>query len=191
MQAREDITDLLVAWGGGDEQALEQVMPILYKRLRGLAASFLRKERSDHTLQTLDLVHESFMRLVTQKREWQNRGQFFALSGQMMRRILIDHARRYQSEKWGAGAILSLDEGMDAPAEGKSFDLLALDDALKVLAEKSPDLVTLIELRYFLGFSREEAAEALGMSLATFGRRWQLARSWLYRYVVEGRRDEL
>lgn len=187
-----EITNLLAAWSDGDDEALDRLMPLVYKRLKALAGDFLRHERSDHTLHTMDLVHESFLRLAGQKRtQWQNQGHFFALAGQMMRRILVDHARRHRSAKWGGGALCSLDADFDACGEEPTMDLLALDEALVCLAKKSPELARMVELRYFVGLDREEVAKVLGISLATLGRRWLLARNWLYRYIVEGKRDEL
>ena len=192
MKTSEDITDLLAAWNRGETEALDRLLPQVYQRLRGLAASFLRNERPDHTLHTLDLVHESFLRLTRQREvEWKGQAHFFGLAGQMMRRILVDHARRRKTEKWGGGALCSLDPEFDLAGEERPIDLLALDEALNFLEKNNPELARIVELRYFLGLGRDEAAEALGLSISTFNRRWQLGRRWLYSYLVKGRRDVL
>lgn len=176
------VTQLLVDWGNGDHQALEKLTPLVYQELKRLAARYLRRERREHTLQSTALVHEAWLRLIDQNHvHWQNRAQFFGIAGEMIRRILIDHARNRQAAKRGDGAIkLSLDEALGAP-DRRDFDLVALDDALKDLAKLDPKQGKLVELRFFAGLSIEESAEVLGVSPATVKREWAAAKAWLYR----------
>jgi RNA polymerase sigma factor (TIGR02999 family) len=176
------VTQLLVDWGNGDRQALEKLTPLVYQELKRLAARYLRRERREHTLQSTALVHEAWLRLIDQNHvHWQNRAQFFGIAGEMIRRILIDHARNRQAAKRGDGAIkLSLDEALGAP-DRRDFDLVALDDALKDLAKLDPKQGKLVELRFFAGLSIEESAEVLGVSPATVKREWAAAKAWLYR----------
>jgi RNA polymerase sigma factor (TIGR02999 family) len=176
------VTQLLVDWGNGDHQALEKLTPLVYQELKRLAARYLRRERREHTLQSTALVHEAWLRLIDQNHvHWQNRAQFFGVAGEMIRRILIDHARNRQAAKRGDGAIkLSLDEALGAP-DRRDFDLVALDDALKDLAKLDPKQGKLVELRFFAGLSIEESAEVLGVSPATVKREWAAAKAWLYR----------
>jgi RNA polymerase sigma factor (TIGR02999 family) len=176
------VTQLLVDWGNGDRQALEKLTPLVYQELKRLAARYLRRERREHTLQSTALVHEAWLRLIDQNHvHWQNRAQFFGIAGEMIRRILIDHARNRQAVKRGDGAIkLSLDEALGAP-DRRDFDLVALDDALKDLANFDPKQGKLVELRFFAGLSIEESAEVLGVSPATVKREWAAAKAWLYR----------
>lgn len=184
------MTQLLVDWGNGDSHALEKLTPLVYSELKRLAARYLRRERSDHTLQSTALVHEAWLRLIDQRQvHWQNRAQFFGVAAEMIRRILIDHARSHQAAKRGDGAIkLSLDEALFTP-DRRDLDLVALDDALQDLARLDPQQSRLVELRYFAGLSIEESAEVLGVSPATVKREWAAARAWLYRELMErGRR---
>jgi RNA polymerase sigma factor (TIGR02999 family) len=176
------VTQLLVDWGNGDRQALEKLTPLVYQELKRLAARYLRRERREHTLQSTALVHEAWLRLIDQNHvHWQNRAQFFGIAGEMIRRILIDHARNRQAAKRGDGAVkLSLDEALGAP-DCRDFDLVALDDALKDLAKLDPKQGKLVELRFFAGLSIEESAEVLGVSPATVKREWAVAKAWLYR----------
>jgi RNA polymerase sigma factor (TIGR02999 family) len=176
------VTQLLVDWGNGDRQALEKLTPLVYQELKRLAARYLRRERREHTLQSTALVHEAWLRLIDQNHvHWQNRAQFFGIAAEMIRRILIDHARNRQAAKRGDGAIkLSLDEALGAP-DRRDFDLVALDDALKDLAKLDPKQGQLVELRFFAGLSIEESAEVLGVSPATVKREWAVAKAWLYR----------
>jgi RNA polymerase sigma-70 factor, ECF subfamily len=188
-----DVTDLLRAWGAGDVKASETVAPIIYDELRRQAGLALRREGVGHTLQTTALVHEAWLRLDAQRdMHWDSRSQFFAVAAQIMRRILVDHARRRHALKRGAaptqvtlGALDREDQRHGASAARRSsldtVDLLALDDALARLAALDPQKVRLVELRYFAGFSMPETAEALGISLATAGREWAIARMWLRR----------
>jgi RNA polymerase sigma factor (TIGR02999 family) len=176
------VTQLLVDWGNGDRQALEKLTPLVYQELKRLAARYLRRERREHTLQSTALVHEAWLRLIDQNHvHWQNRAQFFGIAAEMIRRILIDHARNRQAAKRGDGAIkLSLDEALGAP-DRRDFDLVALDDALGDLAKLDPKQGKLVELRFFAGLSIEESAEVLGVSPATVKREWAVAKAWLYR----------
>ena len=181
----QGITQPLLDWGNGNGQALEKLTPLVYDELRRLASRYLRRERHDHTLQSTALVHEAWLRLVDQRQiHWQNRAQFFGLAAEMIRRILIDHARNRQAAKRGDGAIkLSLDEAMATPAS-RDFDLLALDDALADLARLDPQQSRLVELRFFAGLSVEESAAVLGVSTATVKREWAAAKAWLYRALT-------
>ncbi|MGH9630291.1 MAG: sigma-70 family RNA polymerase sigma factor [Bryobacteraceae bacterium] len=181
----EDVTRLLINWRNGDQQALEQLMPLVYGELRKLANRYLRRERSDHTLQSTALVHEAYLRLVDQRSvQWQNRAHFFGVAAQMIRRILVDHARGHQTSKRGGGAPkLSLDEAV-AVAEKRDLDLVALDDALNGLAAIDPQQSRIVELRFFAGLSIEDTAEVLGISPATVKRDWTIAKAWLYRDMM-------
>jgi RNA polymerase sigma factor (TIGR02999 family) len=188
-----DVTDLLRAWGAGDAQASDAVAPLVYGELRRQAGLALRREGEGHTLQTTALVHEAWLRLDAQRdMQWDSRSQFFAVAAQIMRRILVDHARRRHALKRGAaptqvtlGAVDRESERNTAsgasPSSLDPVDLLALDDALARLASLDPKKARLVELRYFAGLSMPEAAEALGVSLATAGREWAIARMWLRR----------
>jgi RNA polymerase sigma factor (TIGR02999 family) len=187
------ITQLLLAWGQGDEAALERLMPLVYDELRKVAARHLRRQRPDHTLQTTALVNEAYLRLIDSSQvQWQNRAHFFAISAQLMRRILVDFARSRQNLKRGGDVErISLDEALVVAPE-RGADLLALDDALTQLAALNSRQAQVVELRYFGGLSEEEAAEALKVSLRTVQRDWKLARLWLYRELskdLEGRRN--
>jgi RNA polymerase sigma factor (TIGR02999 family) len=179
--ARPDVTTLLHAWAGGDVFAREQLVPLVYQDLRRRAAAYLRRERRDHTLQPTALVHEAYLRLVKQDRAvWQNRAQFFGVASQIMRRILVDHARRARmAKRSGRWAKITLDEGA-AAMPAPDVDVLDLDDALTRLAEFDPRKSRIAELRFFTGLSLEETGEVLGLSVATIERDWQVARAWLY-----------
>jgi RNA polymerase sigma factor (TIGR02999 family) len=179
-----EVTQLLQAWSAGQQEALEQLLPLIYDELRRLAAAYLRRERADHTLQPTALVHEAFLRLIEQREvNWQNRTHFFGIAAQAMRRILVDHARAQQAAKRGEGATkLALDEALGV-AQEREVDLIALDDALNDLAALDPRKSRLVELRFFGGLSMEETAAALGVSLATAGREWQLAKAWLHQQI--------
>jgi RNA polymerase sigma factor (TIGR02999 family) len=177
-----EVTTLLMDWNNGQPEALEQLMPLVYDELRRIAGRYLRKERQDHTLQTTALVHEAYIRLIDQKQaNWQNRAQFFGVAAQMMRRILVDHARGHTADKRGGGvAKLSLDEAIEI-AEQREVDLIALDDALTTLAELDEQQCRVVELRYFGGLTVEEVAEVLKLSPATIKREWSMAKAWLHR----------
>ena len=180
--SQQGVTELLVSWSNGDQQALDRLTPLVYGELRRLAARYLRRERSDHTLQSTALVHEAYLRLIDQKHvRWQNRAHFFGVAAQMIRRILVDHARGKQAAKRGAGGWkLSLDEAIATP-EQRDLDLVALDDALGGLAKIDPQQSRVVELRFFAGLSIEETAEVLRISPATVKRDWTAAKAWLYR----------
>jgi RNA polymerase sigma factor (TIGR02999 family) len=181
-----DVTQLLVNWSKGDEAALEQLMPLVYGELRRLAGAYLRRERSNHTLQSTALVHEAFMRLVQQQDvQWRNRAHFYAIAAQMIRRILVDYARSQHAEKRGSGAIkLALDEAMAVPQVGADIDLLGLNDALDRLTELDERQGRIVELRFFAGLSIEETAEVMHLSPASIKREWQTARAWLFREMT-------
>jgi len=176
------VTQLLVSWSDGNEAALNQLTPLVYDELRRLASRYLRNERPDHTLQSTDLVHEAYLRLVDQQNvRWQSRAHFFGIAAQMIRRILVDHARRRQAAKRGAGPVkLALDEAVVA-SEPRDFDLVALDEALENLAKLDPQQSRVVELRFFAGLSIEETAEVLKISSATVKRDWTTAKAWLFR----------
>ena len=180
-----DVSDLLRAWGRGDLQARDELVPLVYRELRRRAAAYLRRERADHTLQPTALVHEAYMRLIGQQRVvWQNRAHFFGVAAQMMRRILVDYARERQAAKRpGAALKVALDDHIGA-VEPRAFELLAIDRALTELARLDPRQVRIVELRYFAGMSEQEVAHALSLSRATVTREWQTARAWLYRRVT-------
>jgi len=178
-----EITELLVASRDGDAQALNRLLPLVYDELRRLAAHYLRRERSDHTLQPTALVHEAYLRLIDQNVSWQNRAHFFGVAAQMMRRILVDYARSRLAAKRGSGGIkVSLDDALNLTDE-RAGDLVALDDALERLAEFDPQKSKIVELRFFGGLSVDEAAEVLGIGTATVTRQWKMAKAWLYQQV--------
>jgi RNA polymerase sigma-70 factor, ECF subfamily len=179
----EDVTNILIASSQGDQEALDKLLPLVYTELRRLAERYLHKERSDHTLQPTALVNEAYLRLVDQNVPWQNRAHFFGVAAEMMRRILIDHARKHQAAKRGSGGIkLSLDEAIDV-ADERAAELIALDEAMKALAEFDQQKSRIVELRFFGGLSIEETAEVLGIGTATVIRQWKLAKAWLYNEV--------
>ena len=185
MEAKpEGVTRLLINWRNGDKAALDQLMPLVYDELRRLARRFMGKERRDHTLQTSALINEAYLRLVDQdETPWQNRAHFFAVAAQVMRHILIDHARRYQFEKRGGGAQkVPLDE-LIIFAEGQAAELVALDEALASLATVDPRRSRIIELRFFGGLSIEETAEVMDLSPTTVQREWRAAKAWLQRFI--------
>jgi RNA polymerase sigma factor (TIGR02999 family) len=185
--ASRSVTDLLQAWSGGDTAALDRLVPIVYKELRRQAERFLRHESPGHTLQTTALVHEAYLRLVDQRQaHWQNRSQFFGVAAQLMRRILVDHARAHLAAKRGRPAVqVTLDEKV-VETSGTDLDLLALDDALTKLAQLDSQQARVVELRYFTGLGIEEAARALRVSPATVKRELAIARAWLKRELSEG-----
>ena len=190
MDANRDASRLLQAWGSGDLQARDDLLPIVYRDLRQRAARYLRHERRDHTLQPTALVHEAYLRLVGQDRvAWQNRAQFFGVASQMMRRILVDHARAHEAAKRPGGALkVTLDDRIGAAAP-PDCELLLLDQALNDLVKIDPRQGQIVELRYFGGLSEQETAEVLSLSRSTVTREWQSARAWLYRRITGGRRQ--
>jgi RNA polymerase sigma-70 factor, ECF subfamily len=174
-----EVTRLLLALREGKREAVDDLIPLVYAELRRLAAHYLKKERAGHTLQPTALVHEAFLRLVDADVQWENRGHFFALAAQLMRRILVDYARERLAEKRGGGeAKVSLDEAFVFACE-KPSELIALDEALKNLAKVDPRRSQVVELRFFGGLSNEEIADVLGVHKNTVLRDWNLARAWL------------
>jgi RNA polymerase sigma factor (TIGR02999 family) len=185
-----DVTGLLLAWKRGDQAATDQLVVAVYDELHRQAGWAMRREGGEHTLQATALVHESYLRLVDQRRvEWRNRAHFFAIASTVMRRILVDHARARLTAKRGGGVAPITLAGAEhgGPQETDDVDLLALHEALERLAALDPEQARLVELRYFGGLTIEETAEALGVSPATVKREWALARAWLRRELsVEG-----
>ena len=178
----DDVTRLLLDWSNGDQEALDKLMPLVYAELRQMARRYMRAERTDHTLQTTALVHEAYMRLVNQNRvTWKNRAHFFAIAAQMMRRILVDHARSYRYDKRGGGAIkLSLDEAAVLSSE-QAAEMIALDQALVGLEKVDARKSRVVELKFFGGLTTDEAAEILEVSKRTVESDWNFAQAWLYR----------
>jgi RNA polymerase sigma-70 factor, ECF subfamily len=176
----DDTTDLLRAWADGDSQALQQLTPRVYRELRRMAGRLLQNERPGHTLQSTDLVHEVYLRLVNaQEVDWRHRAHFFAVSATLMRRILLDRARRRAAAKRGGKAqSLDLDKTIDV-AQAQAREVVALDDALNTLAEVDPRKARIVELRFFGGLSVKETAEVVKVSSDTVLRDWKLARAWL------------
>jgi len=176
-----DVTALLQAWSEGDRGALDRLTPIVYDELRRLARRYLRRERTGHSLQTTVLVNEAYVRLVDYKRmQWQNRAHFFAVSAQLMRRILVEHARRHNLKRGGGLQHFSLEEAAEV-GWARPTKLVALDDALNSLARLDARKVQVVEMRFFDGLSVEETAEVLKVSPVTVMRDWRTARAWLYR----------
>ena len=186
----DNVTRLLLEWGDGNQQALEALVPLIYKELRNLAHNFLYRERPGHTLQTTALVHEAYLKLIDQNdARWQNRAHFFAIAAQAMRRILIDSARKHAAAKRGGPQEeLSLDEVADIALEPDS-NLLKLDEALNELAKIDPRQSRIVELRYFCGLTIEETAEVISVSPATVKREWMMARAWLHQEISESGLD--
>lgn len=185
--APNEVTQLLLDWGKGDESALDKLMPLVYGELRRLARRHLNRERPGQTLQTTDLIHETYLKLVNQHRvKWQNRAQFFGVSAQLMRRILVDRARRKKRMKRGGGApVVTLDEEVIA-YQTSPLDLVAFDEALIRLAEIDPRKAQVVELRFFGGLSVDEAAEFLKVSNITIMRESRMAKAWLHRALSDG-----
>jgi RNA polymerase sigma factor (TIGR02999 family) len=176
------VSVLLANWGHGDQEAREALVPLVYGELRRIARHHLWHERPDHSLESAALVHEAYLRLVQQQPpEWQNRAHFFGVAAQLMRQILVDHARHRRAAKRGAGVPrLSLDPQMALPQK-RDVDILALDDALNRLADLDPQQSRIVELRFFGGLSIEETAVVMDISPATVKREWTTARAWLHR----------
>jgi RNA polymerase sigma factor (TIGR02999 family) len=179
------VTELLVQWRGGDQAALDRLMPLVYEELRTLAQHYLRRERPDHTLQSTALVHEAYVRLVGQDSPpWQSRAHFFGIAARLMRQILVEHARAHQAAKRGGHAFkLTLEDAVALP-QTTDVDLVALDDALQRLSELDERQSRIVELRFFAGLTMEDAAEVLDISRATVAREWTIARAWLYREIA-------
>lgn len=176
------VTQLLVRWRGGDREAFDALIPLVYDELRRIAQRYLNAERPGHTLQSTALVNEAYMRMVAQDLpQWQNRAHFFSVAAQIMRQILVDHARnRRASKRGGSLCKLALDDAAEQPQQ-RDLDIIALDDALKTLAEMDPQQSRVVELKFFAGLSIEDTSEVLGISPSTVKRDWNTARVWLYR----------
>lgn len=185
MSTPEGVTQLLVDWSKGDQAAIEKLMPLVYSELRRLASNYLRRERQGHTLQPTALVNEAYLKLVDQRNaKWQNRAQFFGISAQLMRRILVDHARQHQAEKRGGSEQQRLSiTSAEALIKQPEVDLLALNEALEQLSKLDPQQCRIVELKFFGGLSIEETAEVLGIGHATVERDWKMARAWLRRQL--------
>jgi len=187
-EPRAGVTQLLVRWGKGDRASLDEMLPLVYGELRRLAAYYLKQERSDHTLQPTAVVHEAYLRLIDQRHvDWKNRAQFFSLAAEMMRRILVNHARDRSAAKRGGHAqrvSLSLAKNLFKQPE---VDLIALDEALAELAQLDPRKSRIVELKFFGGLTAEEIAEVENISTRTVERAWSLARAWLYRNITDSR----
>jgi len=181
------VTELLTRWSGGDTSAREALVPLVYNELRRIARRCLSGQRSDHTLQPTALVHEAYLRLVRYDSiDWRDRAHFFALAAQIMRQILVDHARKQTAAKRGGNSVTLVVNEASAVAKQTSLDLLALDDALKQLASLDPRQSQIVELRFFGGLSIEETAEAVNISPATIKREWATARLWLLQEMSDG-----
>ncbi|SPF44763.1 RNA polymerase, sigma-24 subunit, ECF subfamily [Candidatus Sulfotelmatobacter kueseliae] len=180
----KQVSELLASWNNGDAKAREALMPLVYDELRKLAASHLRRERNDHTLQPTALVHEVYLRLAEQKNvQWQDKSHFFGVTANLMRRILVDHARAHLADKRGSGLPkVSLNEAI-AMSRERPAELLALDESLTQLAATDPQQSRIVELRVFAGLTIEQTAEVLGISPATVKRDWNLAKAWLLREI--------
>ena len=187
----QEVTQLLADWGNGDRSALDKLFPLVHSELRRIAQRQMSQERPGHTLQATALVNEAYLKLAGQQGfDWQNRAHFFAVCAQVMRHILIDHARAHARDKRGGGAVkVSLNDAL-VVAEDQASHFIALDEALRVLERLDPQKGKIIELRYFGGLSVEEAAEVMNVSPRTVRREWQRAKPWLYRMMTEGIEDE-
>lgn len=176
------VTQLLVRWRGGDRDAFDALIPLVYDELRRIAQRYLQAERPEHTLQSTALVNEAYMRMVAQDLpQWQNRAHFFSVAAQIMRQILVDHARNRRASKRGGNVCkLALDDASEQPQQ-RDLDIIALDDALKTLAELDQQQSRVVELKFFAGLSIEDTSEVLGISPSTVKRDWNTARVWLYR----------
>jgi RNA polymerase sigma-70 factor, ECF subfamily len=187
--AKDQVCALLRAWSDGDTSALERLAPIVYDELHRLARRYMRGERPGHSLQTTALVNEAYLRLVGYERmQWQNRAHFFAVSAQLMRRILVEHARRHNLKRGGGVPHVSLDEAALVGAD-RAADLVALDQAMHALAQVDQRKAQVVEMRFFGGLSVDETADVLKVSPATVMRDWSTAKAWLYRELAAGTRD--
>ncbi|HJY28469.1 MAG TPA: sigma-70 family RNA polymerase sigma factor [Pyrinomonadaceae bacterium] len=189
---KQNVTDLLNAWGAGDKGAFDELVTVVYAELRRQASRYLRRENPGHTLQTTDLIHEAYLRLVDQKTShWQNRAQFFGIAAQLMRRILVDHARaRHRAKRGGQNIRISLDEEV-ADGRVKDVELIDIDEALNRLAEIDIQQSKIVELRFFSGLNVEETAQILGISPRTVKRSWRFAKAWLRRELHDHDRNHL
>ncbi len=182
-----EVTKLLRDWSQGDAVALEKLIPLVFEDLRKIAGSLFQRENEAHTLQPTALVNEAFLRLVDQRgMQWQNRAQFFAVAAMLMRRILVDYAKRRQTVKRGSRAVkIPLDEAIGIPQAAADLDMEALDQALSRLAEIDPRQSRVVEMRFFMGLTHEEIAEVLGIGVTTVKREWKTARLWLFRELTK------
>ena len=188
--APKEVSRLLVDWGNGDQAALNELIPLVYDELRRLAGRYMRRESQGHTLQTSALINEAYLRLVDQKRvKWQNRAHFFGVAAQLMRRILVDHARsRSRAKRGGRAQMVSLvEQGATSKEEA---EVIALDDALKNLAEMDPRKSQIVEMKFFGGLTTDEVAEVLKVTSRTVEREWRKARAWLNRTLSRGATNE-
>jgi RNA polymerase sigma factor (TIGR02999 family) len=185
-EAHQNVTELLIGWGNGDKEALDRLVPLVYEELRRQAARYLRRERAGHTLQTTALIHEAYLRLIDQKNvQWQNRAQFFGIAAQLMRWILVDHARtRRRAKRGGSNLRVSLTDAMAVEQSGE-IDVVALNEALERLEKIDPQQSKIVELRFFSGLTVEETAEVLNVSAATVKREWRMAKAWLHRAISQ------
>lgn len=186
--ARQDVTQLLIAYGQGDRRALDRLLPLVYSELHGIAARQMRHERADHTLNATALVHEVYLKLMDQNQvSWQNRAHFFAIAARAMRQVLISYARKHNAEKRGGGAPNTILDGKEIALGDRADELLALDEALTRLAGFDERLAQVVEYRFFGGLTIEETAAVLDVSTMTVKRDWNKAKAWLYRELhVEG-----
>ena len=186
MSSPTNVTQMLLEWRGGNEDALERLMPMVYDELRRLAGHYMKTERKGHTLQATALVNEAYIRLVDMKVSWQDRAHFFAVAARLMRRLLVDHARAHRrAKREGDAAKVTLDAALEVSSNPAS-NVLAVDEALTRLAEFDPRKSEILELRYFGGLNNEEVAEALNISRATVQRDLRLAKTWLIRELKRG-----
>jgi RNA polymerase sigma factor (TIGR02999 family) len=181
----QNVTQLLIGWSKGDKAALDALLPLVYEELRNQAARYLRRERVGHTLQTTALIHEAYLKLVDQKNvHWQNRAHFFGIAAQLMRRILVDHARSKKRAKRGGSDIRVSFNEANMLGQAKDLDIVALDEALERLAAIDEQQSRIVELRFFSGLTVEETAEVLSISPATVKRDWSMAKAWLHRELT-------
>lgn len=178
----QEISRILQQWSDGGKEASEKLMPLVYEELRRQASRYMRRERIGHTLQATALIHEAYLKLIDQRDvNWQNRAHFFGVAAQVMKRILVDYAKaRHREKRGGEAENLPLDEARFVISDGKSVDLIALDEALTRFAEFDPQQAKIVELKYFAGMKIEEIGEALRLSPATVKREWNLAKAWLH-----------
>ena len=183
-QPSQNVTQLLIGWSKGDKEALDSLLPLVYEELRKQAARYLRHERVGHTLQTTALIHEAYLKLVDQKNvHWQNRAHFFGIAAQLMRRILVDHARTKKRAKRGGSDIRVSFNDANLMGQARDLDIVALDEALSRLAQVDPQQSRIVELRFFSGLTVEETAEVMSISPATVKRDWSMAKAWLHREI--------
>ena len=181
-QTSSPVTELLIRWRSGDAEALDSLMPLVYDEMRRLAHSYLRRERQDHTLQSTALVHEAYVRLTGNTLpQWQDRAHFFGIAANLMRQILVEHARSHNASKRGGGVFRLAIDAVNEPCERPDLNLVALDDALKDLSRIDPQQGRVVELRFFAGLSIEDIAKVLNISESTVKRDWNTARIWLFR----------